>query len=49
MKGEFVSKDKGEDTDEWALAHGFVSIVPIQFDLTAHYAIMKLNTYQFNK
>jgi 5'-nucleotidase len=48
LTGEFVNEDLGEDTDEWALAHGFVSIVPVQFDLTAHHAIMKLNTYQFN-
>ena len=25
-----------EDTDEWALANDFVSVVPVQFDLTAH-------------
>lgn len=49
LTGEFINEDLGEDTDEWALAHGYVSIVPIQFDLTAHHSIMKLNTYQFNK
>jgi len=48
LTGEFINEDLGEDTDEWALAHGFVSIVPVQFDLTAHHAIMKLNTYKFN-
>ena len=25
-----------EDTDEWALAHGFVSVVPVKIDMTAH-------------
>jgi 5'-nucleotidase len=25
-----------EDTDIWAVAHNFVSITPLQFDLTAH-------------
>lgn len=45
MKGDFVNKDKGTDTDEWALANGMVSIVPTQFDLTAHTAISILNTW----
>ncbi|MGI4886737.1 MAG: 5'/3'-nucleotidase SurE [Janthinobacterium lividum] len=34
--GSFVNLDPGTDTDEWALAHQYVSIVPCQFDLTAH-------------
>ena len=47
LTGEFVNQDKGEDTDEWALANGFISIVPVQFDLTAHHAISQLNTWDF--
>jgi 5'-nucleotidase len=37
LAGEFVNQDKGEDTDEWALGNGYVSVVPVQFDLTAHH------------
>ncbi len=48
LTGEFINQDKGEDTDEWALEHGFVSIVPVQFDLTAHFAIQELNTWKLN-
>lgn len=44
LTGEFVNYDKGEDTDEWALVNGYVSVVPVQFDLTAHHAIQTLNT-----
>lgn len=44
LTGEFVNYDKGEDTDEWALSNGYVSVVPVQFDLTAHHAIQTLNT-----
>ena len=40
--------DNGEDTDEWALEHGYVSIVPVQFDLTAHHTIQSLNTWKLN-
>lgn len=45
LTGEFINKDKGEDTDEWALANGYVSVVPVQFDLTAHHAIKDINTW----
>lgn len=45
LTGKFVNYDKGEDTDEWALENGFVSIVPVQFDLTAYFAIQELNTW----
>jgi 5'-nucleotidase len=34
LTGEFKNFDKGEDTDVWALEHNFVSVVPVQFDLT---------------
>lgn len=43
LTGRFVNKDKGEDTDEWALANGYVSVVPVQYDLTAHHAITHIN------
>jgi len=37
LTGEFVNFDKGKDTDVWALANGYVSVVPVQFDMT-HYS-----------
>ncbi len=43
MAGNFVNFDKGEDNDEWAIAHNYVSVVPCLFDLTAHHAISILN------
>ncbi|GAA3509073.1 5'/3'-nucleotidase SurE [Aquimarina addita] len=45
LSGEFINEDKGEDTDEWALQNGYISIVPTQFDLTAHYFIKELNNW----
>ncbi|QKG52106.1 5'/3'-nucleotidase SurE [Hymenobacter sp. BRD67] len=36
LLGEFVNQDLGLDTDEAALAEGFVSVVPCQFDLTSY-------------
>lgn len=49
LTGKFVNLDKGEDTDEWALANGYVSVVPVQFDLTAHHSIQELNTWTFDE
>lgn len=45
LTGKFVNMDKGEDTDEWALANNYISVVPVQFDLTAHHFIQKLNSW----
>ncbi|HET6993569.1 MAG TPA: 5'/3'-nucleotidase SurE [Chitinophagaceae bacterium] len=39
LTGEFVNFDKGTDTDVWALANNYVSVVPVQFDLT-NYVLM---------
>ena len=47
LTGKFVNKDQGEDTDEWALKNNYISIVPVEFDLTAHHAIQGLNEWNF--
>lgn len=39
LQGEFVNLDKGEDNDYWAVNNNYVSIVPVQIDLTAHHMI----------
>ena len=48
LTGKFTNLDKGEDTDEWALLNNYVSVVPVQYDLTAHHYIKTLNTWDFN-
>lgn len=45
MTGKFINEDIGEDTDEWALANGYVSVVPIKFDLTAYNVIEQLDKW----
>jgi 5'-nucleotidase len=40
LTGVFVNFDKGNDTDVWALQNNYVSVVPVQFDLT-NYALKK--------
>jgi len=49
LTGEFVNQDTGEDTDEWALENNYISVVPVQFDMTAHHAIQPLNNWNLNK
>ena len=44
LTGKFVNYDKGDDTDERALENHYISVVPVQFDVTAYHAISKLNT-----
>ena len=44
LTGKFVNSDHGEDTDEWALKNGYVSVVPVMYDLTDHQLIRQLNT-----
>lgn len=40
LTGKFVNfEPDSTDTDEWALKNGYVSVVPIQHDLTAHQQI----------
>jgi len=48
LTGKFINNDRGNDTDEWALANGYVSVVPVQFDFTAHHAIQYLNQLNWN-
>ncbi|HCY89649.1 MAG TPA: 5'/3'-nucleotidase SurE [Chitinophagaceae bacterium] len=40
LTGEFKNFDKGKDTDVWALQRNYVSVVPVQFDLT-NYTLKK--------
>jgi 5'-nucleotidase len=49
LTGKFVNEDQGEDTDEWALENGYISVVPVQFDLTAHHTMQQLNTWKLNE
>jgi 5'-nucleotidase len=52
LTGYFKNFEPGnDDTDAWALSQGYVSVVPVQFDLTAYRAmdaIQQLNAIQLN-
>ncbi|MDA8956298.1 5'/3'-nucleotidase SurE [Flavobacteriales bacterium] len=46
MKGSFVNQDYEQDTDEWALDNGYISIVPIEFDFTEYKALENLKNIE---
>ena len=47
LTGTFKNYDPGTDTDEQALKDGFISIVPVQSDLTAKGMLETLNKWSF--
>ena len=47
LTGELINEDKGEDSDEWALENGYISIVPVKFDMTDHENIKLLKNWKF--
>ncbi len=46
LTGEFLNQDTGKDTDIWALENNYVSVQPVQFDLTAHSLIENLRHWE---
>ncbi len=47
LTGEFENAEpENEQSDEWALANGFVSVVPCQIDMTAYAAINQLKHWE---
>ncbi|MFH0894422.1 MAG: 5'/3'-nucleotidase SurE [Bacteroidota bacterium] len=44
--GEFEDLDNGKDTDEWALANDYISVVPIGIDNTAYEMIPKIKNWK---
>jgi 5'-nucleotidase len=47
LTGEFVNfEPESLDTDEWALANGYISVVPTQADLTAHSILNDLKYFE---
>ena len=47
LTGSFEDHEKSNDTDVHLLNNNFVTIVPIQFDMTAHNAIQSINQWNF--
>lgn len=48
LSGQFVNLDEGGDTDIEAVEEGFVSVTPIQHDLTAHQHLAGFQRWAWN-
>ncbi len=48
LTGHFRLHEDSNETDEWALKQNYVSVVPIQFDFTAHGLIPELKKWTNN-
>ena len=50
LTGDFINLEEDKkDTDIWAASNGFVSVVPVQFDLTAYSAISALEKWKMKE
>ena len=47
LTGNFRESDNAHDTDLHALSEGYISIVPTQFDMTAHSSLGDINKWKF--
>lgn len=49
LTGRFKLHEDSQETDEWALKNNYISVVPVQFDFTAHTLIPEMKTWNFNE
>ena len=48
LTGYFANDEPDDDaTDEWALAHGYVSIVPVKVDMTDYEHIISMSSFNY--
>lgn len=49
MVGKYRNDEpEADDTDNWALAHGYVAITPTRMDVTHYEMMRKMNSWDFN-
>jgi len=48
LTGQFKLHENSNETDVWALKNNYISVVPTQFDFTAHDVIQEVNTWNFD-
>jgi len=46
LQGEFVTTDTNDDNEYWAINNNYVSVVPVQIDLTAHHMISEIKNWK---
>lgn len=48
LTGSFINQDVSKETDEWALSKGYVSVVPISYDMTSYEDLEKIKNWDIN-
>lgn len=48
LTGRFALHENSNETDEWALNNKYISVVPTQFDFTAHDLLQEMKKWKFN-
>jgi 5'-nucleotidase len=48
LSGTFVNLDEGDNTDLDAIEQGYVSITPLQHDMTAHDTLQELGSWEWD-
>lgn len=48
LTGNFINQDNDKETDEWALDHGYVSLVPVSYDMTSYSDLDKIKNWKLN-
>ena len=48
LTGSLINQDNSEETDEWALDQGYVSIVPITYDMTSYSDLEKIKNWKIS-
>ena len=46
LTGSFINQDNDKETDEWALDNGFVSVVPISYDMTSYKDLEEIKNWK---
>ena len=48
LTGNFINQEENDETDEWALKNGYVSIVPVTYDMTCYNQLSKIRNWKIN-
>ena len=49
LTGYYEITDEGKDTDEYALSNDYVSVVPVQYDLTDYAYLEELKKWKLDE
>ncbi len=48
LTGYFEKLEESEETDQWAMENNYISVVPVQYDLTSHKSLDKIKSWNLN-